>query len=232
MCTFGFIRRNGKTLVFKNRDNDFKHENERLERTEIAGVKQLVLMDGNGKYEGMNEHGVICVEGTLKPKNACEFSSGWPHFPDFLTAKTAKECVEKIEATPKISSSFLVVDNNEAYLVEKVPYDMKRKKIEADQFVAANSSQLLDGEGAQEGGYGAWSKTRLENAQKAIPGVNTEEDIIEKILRNHEGKEEGLSICGHGEIHTQSAFIYDPEALSVNHCLGKPCESSFSVEKL
>ena len=51
MCTYGFVKTRDKILVFKNRDNDYEHVNERFETNVVDGVRQLALRDDKGKYE-------------------------------------------------------------------------------------------------------------------------------------------------------------------------------------
>jgi len=235
MCTAGFWKdSNGTKFYFKNRDNDFKHKNERYEVTDNG----VFICDDDGKFEGMNRHGIFIVGLTLVPHNNSgeNFQGGSKINHEVLTGCfSAAEALRYIMDTYKDSTrhalSWFLGDAVNSYYIEIVPGNIAVADVSNAPFsVHTNHGILLFAEGIQEGPIGEWSIQRLAIAQEFLKQATSVQDI-KAMLKSHCGGKN--SICGHGLIYTQSSYIFCPQQLYGEILIGdSPCHGEYTKVNL
>lgn len=233
MCTIGSLHRKNIFCVFKNRDvYTSPSGNQRFEKMQHKGVWMYVFRDGENKAEGFNEFGVSFWRATLASKN--ETDDYLPDLDiniDFLTARSAKEVLEKMKKGPQNAGSYVITDPQNIKILEILPGgDWKEKDLTEEAFYATtNHGRLFSGQEGYEAPFlQKGSRERLSDTLLKLQTV--EEEVMLKHILTTQNKKGFVVECS--EVFndfTTVSLIYFPQENRICYWLAEASETPYYI---
>lgn len=235
MCTAGFWKDPKGTIhYFKNRMLRQMPQNQRVDFSQ----KGVFICDENGRFEGMNKHGLVAFSLKMEPsvprKNPRTIDINQDIMLGFKTAKEAKDYFLS-EAT-KYDMGFieLIGDTQNVFYIEVTPDQIVYADLtNANYFTCSNHGQLLVHQGNWEDTQNS-SHLRLKEAQNSLLKTTCYEDL-KKLLCSHKNTTKNGALCAHNKkvSFTVGAYLFTPDTLSAEISLNDfPCKTGFKTYQL
>lgn len=169
MCVILYTNINGKQILAKNRDRNYK-PNVRIIHEIINGIEIVYLLDKNsGWIEGMNENGLGIVNSTLSKSDTSKKKYKKKHIFNALISEDKKQCFNQIK---KVEGNNLLIYNDEAFHIGNNTRDVIVNKVK-NNTVYSNHLLQLKNSGFTTGKKGMSSFLRRKITEHEINNLNS-----------------------------------------------------------
>lgn len=194
------------------------------------GYSHVGMHEGlvGGRFDGMNEKGLfVCFNGAGKHSKIAKIGISFHLIVRLLLEKcaTAKEARDTLLSLPiKEPKSYLLVDTNEAFVVEADIYQSFFREMLDQQIVLTNHfvHPLMNTKNIFPNSVNRFNK--LENIGRAIQ-LNSKKRIkkLKELMADH-----SAPLCGHHDgLATFWSCVGNLTNLDIQYCLGSPCRNKY-----
>ncbi len=229
MCTLGAKKIGRRFFIFKNRDLEYARKC-RIAR-EGGKARKLLVTDGKGHCEGLNEHGIGFVEAMLQPFPRTRFRAISQLARTILDQGTLQGAISVLRGN-KTSCNAIISDGKRAFAVEKTPRGFAVTRLKEHGILTNLSVKLDRRNGSHRRDVRGWAAARYNRGKELVRKARGLKGII-RLLSDKKGWPD-RSICSGGGwwIPTRCSYVLDLEKRRIYFCSTRPDRGKFAEYNL